>query len=172
MVGLFLRFWIIKQCWSDWHANISINWSWHTPPGNHLGISGIFGKLVFKFPPHFRPGFPSQKVVQMLHQFSVIKFLHLRITKRWSFLMLLCPTDCSLFREALCFQLICHQSYMYHVMSVFSCEYGHTLSQACLLPPRGRNSCPRARKRIENWKKVVRFSKVSSGRTYSGDFGY
>ena len=108
-------------------------------PGQPFGHFRNFWKISVQIPPHFRPGFPSQKVVQMLHQFSVIKFLHLRITKRWSFLMLLCPTDWSLFREALCFQLICHQSYMYHVMSVFSCEYGHTLTQACLLPPRGRN---------------------------------
>ena len=108
-------------------------------PGQPFGHFRNFWKISVQIPPHFRPGFLSQKVVQMLHQFSVIKFLHLRITKRWSFLMLLCPTDWSLFREALCFQLICHQSYMYHVMSVFSCEYGHTLPQACLLPPRGRN---------------------------------
>ena len=45
------------------------------------------------------------------------------------------------------------------IMSVFSCEYGHTLLQAYWTP--------RAGKSIDNWKKVIRFLKFPSGKTYS-----
>ena len=49
-------------------------------------------------------------------------------------------------------------------MSVFSCEYGHTLLQAYWTP--------RAGKSIDNWKKVIRFLKFPSGKTYSREVLY